>query len=75
MTSALSPTSPFVSASLHDDSTLSRIALERPKANILTIAMMQVVERLYVDRTLTSRDGSEGICAVRERRKPVWEAR
>ncbi len=36
---------------------------------------LAAVERQYVDRILTSRDGNEGITAYLERRKPVWEDR
>jgi len=43
MTSAPSPTPPSVSATLHEDDTLLRIVLDRPKGNILTMAMMQAV--------------------------------
>ena len=82
MTSALPPTSPLASASLHEDDTLLPIVLHRPRADMLTTAMTHAVaevasavERQYVDHILTSRDGSEGVSAHLQRRGPVWEDR
>lgn len=69
---APSPTSPLVSATLHEDDTLVRIVLDRPKANIPVEP--QYVDR-YVDHILTSRDGDEGISAYLARRKSVREDR
>ena len=67
---------------MHEDGTLLRIVLDRPKADLLTMTMMRAVaavlnavERQYVGHILRRRDGNEGISAYLQRRKPAWEDR